>query len=138
VEGDRLLVRPLGQERGPHVPSVERAVGAALAALVGLIRMLDLDHVGAEHGQLIGGERTGQHMGYVDDADAFKRPRHAAYSLLGTNRRLVSGVTAGIVARNHFDEGADAASLFGRTSCVPLSYSLFRYAGPGRRLRRFG
>ena len=136
VERDRLLVRPLGQKRGAHVAPVQRAVGAALAALVGLVRVLDLDHVGAEHGQLIGGERAGQHMGDVDDADAFKGSRHAAYSLLGTNRQLVSGVTAGIVARNHFDEGAYAASFARRADCASLPCSL-RGARPSRRLRRF-
>ena len=53
-------------------------VGAGAAALVGVVGMLDLDHVGAQHGQLIGGERPRQHMGDVDDADALERSRHRA------------------------------------------------------------
>src|SRR5262247_4344141 len=35
--------------------------------------MLDLDHVGAQHGQLIGRERPGQNVGDVDHPDAFER-----------------------------------------------------------------
>ncbi len=56
--------------------AVERAVGAAVAALVGLVRVLDLDHIGAEHGKLIGGKGARQHMRDVDDADAFEGSGH--------------------------------------------------------------
>src|SRR5260370_23119947 len=56
--------------------AVERAIGAAVAALVRLVRVLDLDHLGAEHGELIGRERAGQHMGDVDDANAREGSGH--------------------------------------------------------------
>ena len=48
------------------------------AALVGVLRMLDLDDLGAEHAELIGGERARQHVRRVDDADTLERPGHAA------------------------------------------------------------
>ena len=67
------LFDPLGQERGAHIAPVQRAVGAAVAALVGLFRVFDLDHVGAEYGKLIGCERPRQHMGDVDDANPLER-----------------------------------------------------------------
>src|SRR5205814_5413407 len=76
IEGDRALVRALGQKGGAAIAAVERPVGAALAALVGFIGVLDLDDVGAQHRQLIGGEWAGQHMGDVDDADALKGSGH--------------------------------------------------------------
>ena len=47
-------------------------IRTALAALVALVRVFDLDHIRAEQRELIGRERTGQHMGYIDDLDAFE------------------------------------------------------------------
>src|SRR4051812_20013380 len=76
IQGDRPLVRPLGQEGGAHVATVERPVGAPLTALVGLVRMLDLDDIGAEHRQLVGGKRPRQHMGDIDDANALEGSGH--------------------------------------------------------------
>ena len=46
--------------------------------------MLDLDHVGAQHRELIGRERPRQHMGDVDHPDSFERPHRA---LLPATRR---------------------------------------------------
>jgi hypothetical protein len=59
------------------VLAVQRAVGAAVTALVGIVRMLDLNHIGAEDGKLIGRKRAGQHMGDVDDANTLERSGHA-------------------------------------------------------------
>ena len=78
VERDRALVGGLRQEGGAHVAAVERLVGAGAAALVGIVGMLDLDHVGAQHGELIGRERPRQHVGHVDHPDALERSRHCA------------------------------------------------------------
>jgi hypothetical protein len=75
VEGDRALVGGLRQEGRAHMAAVERLVGAGSAALVGLVGMLDLDHVGAQHGQLIGGKRPGQNMGDVEHPYALERSR---------------------------------------------------------------
>jgi hypothetical protein len=47
VQGDRSLVGALGQVAGPHAASIERPIGAAIARLVGILGMLDLDDVGA-------------------------------------------------------------------------------------------
>ena len=85
------LVRPLRQERGSQVAPVKRTVGAALAALIGLVRMLDLDHVGAQHRELVGRKGAGQHMGDVDDADTFEGSRHAVGSSRGMNQKSPSG-----------------------------------------------
>jgi len=52
-----------------------------LAALVGLVGMLDLDHVGAQHRQLVGREWPRQHMRDVDHPDALERSRHCASPL---------------------------------------------------------
>ena len=78
VERDRALVGALRQERRAHVAAVEFLVGAGAAALVGIVGMLDLDDVGAQHRQLIGRERPGQHMGDVDDANSLEWP-HVAF-----------------------------------------------------------
>ncbi len=66
VERHRALVGGLGQELRAHQLVVERLVGARAAALVGVVRVLDLDHVGAEHAELIGRERPRQNVGRVD------------------------------------------------------------------------
>jgi hypothetical protein len=74
IECDRAFVGGLRQEGRAHIAAVEFLIGACAAALVGIVWMLDLDHVGAQHGQLIGGERPGKHMGDVDHPDPFERP----------------------------------------------------------------
>ncbi len=78
IQRDRALVGGLRQERRAHVAAVERLVGAVAAALIGLVGMLDFDHVGAEHGQLIGGKRPRQNVRDVDDSDSFKRSHDRA------------------------------------------------------------
>ena len=65
--------------------AVQGTVGAAITALVGIVGMLDFDHIGAEHGELISRERAGQYMGDVDDANALERSGHAG--LLGRINR---------------------------------------------------
>jgi hypothetical protein len=67
------LVRRLGEERRAHFAAVEFLVAADAAALIGVVRMFDLDDVGAKHGQLIGGKRPGENMGDVDYADSLER-----------------------------------------------------------------
>ena len=47
-------------------------------ALIGLVGMLDLDHVGAKDGELIGRERSGQNVGDVDHPDSLERSRRRA------------------------------------------------------------
>jgi hypothetical protein len=49
IDGDRPLVRRLGEKSRPHLAPVQLGVGAAGAALVGLARMLHLDHVRTQH-----------------------------------------------------------------------------------------
>src|SRR5262249_26107233 len=78
VEGDRALVRRLGEEPGAHVAAIERLVGAGAAALVGVIRMFDLDHVGAKHRKLIGRERPREHVRDIDHPDSFERSHRAS------------------------------------------------------------
>ena len=63
----------LRQERGTHLAAIELLVAAGAAALIGIVRMLDLDDIGAEHGELIGGERPGEDVGHVDYADSLER-----------------------------------------------------------------
>ena len=76
IDRDRALVRRLGQEPGAHVGVVQCVIGATAAALVGIVRVLDLDDVGALQRKLVGGKRPGQHMRDVDDADALERTPH--------------------------------------------------------------
>ncbi len=75
VEGDGPLVRALRHEAGSHVPPVQCAVVAGLAALVALHRVLDLDHVGAVVGQQLAAPRAGQHAAQVEHAHALQGPR---------------------------------------------------------------
>ena len=81
IERDGALVGGLREERGAHVAAVERLVRAAGAALIGLLGMLDLDHVGPEHGQLIGRKRPRQNMRDVDHTYAFEGSRHRGTSI---------------------------------------------------------
>jgi len=67
VEGQRLLV---GVE---HVEVIRIVVGLARpqpAAGIAGLRVLDLDHFGAEPGERLGARRTGLELGEVDDPDA--------------------------------------------------------------------
>ena len=59
---------------GAEPRAVERLVGPGAAALVGLVRVLDLDHVGAEERELVGRKGTGEHVGDVDHPDAVEGP----------------------------------------------------------------
>ena len=77
VERHRALVGGLGQELGAHQLVVERLVGARAAALVGVVRVFNLDHVGAEHAELIGRERPRQNVGRVDHPDTLERSHGA-------------------------------------------------------------
>ena len=86
IERDRALVRSLGQKAGPHARAVQRPIAAGAAGLVGVVRILDFDHIGAKDGELIGGERSGQHMGDVDDANALERSGHMR--LLGVEEQM--------------------------------------------------
>ena len=55
-------------------PPVELRVGAELAREVARPRDFDLDHVGAEVRELVAAERSGEHVGQVEDADAGQGP----------------------------------------------------------------
>ena len=77
---DRLF-DPWVRNEVPMPPRLSARSVPLLAALIGVVRVLDLDHVGAEHRQLISREGAGQHMGDVDDSDALKGSGHGG--LLG-------------------------------------------------------
>ena len=59
-----------------------RAVVAAAetAERIAALRVLDLDHFGAEIGQHHAGERRGDHRAELDDADALEHLGHRAAS----------------------------------------------------------
>jgi hypothetical protein len=76
IERDGALVGGLGKKRSPELCPVERLIGAVAATLIGLVGMLDLDHIGTQHCQLVGRKRSRQHMREVDHPDAFERSRH--------------------------------------------------------------
>ena len=97
--------------------SVERLVGAAAAALVGIVGMLDLDHVGAQHRELIGRERPRQHMGGVDHPDSLERS-HACVSL-DVTRQYSADARRG-----------KSNCLAGRTPMVPPSQVLMTRPPP--------
>src|SRR5262249_21627685 len=67
VESDGALVRGLREEPGAHALLVEDTVAARVAALVVVVRVLDLDDVGAQQGQLVRRERASQHVRDVDE-----------------------------------------------------------------------
>jgi len=48
--------------------------GSAIASKVAAVQRFDLDHVGAEIGELLGAERSRQCLGEVQDLEAFERP----------------------------------------------------------------
>jgi hypothetical protein len=77
IQRNRPLVGALGQVTRAHPAPIELAIGSAVAGLIGLVGVLDLDYLGAQHGQLICCERPGQNMGRIDDADALERSCHA-------------------------------------------------------------
>ena len=73
VKRDRLLAGVLGQKRHPHAGRVERRVGAQLARQIATSRRLDLNHLGAEMGQLMRAERPRQNIGQIQHAKSGKR-----------------------------------------------------------------
>src|SRR5262249_16801568 len=78
---DGALVGGLGQKGSTKLRAVERPVGAVATTLVGIVGMLDLDDVGAQHRQLVGRKRSRQHVRDVDHPDAFERSRHRCLPL---------------------------------------------------------
>ena len=76
IEGERAFVGRLRQVARSHMTPAQRAIGAGEPTLIGVVRVLDLDHVGAEQRQLIGGKWAGQHVRRIDHADSFKRTLH--------------------------------------------------------------
>ena len=113
IERHRALVRRLGQVVDAHQRGVERLVGPLLAHLVGPGRVLDLDDVGPEHGQLVGGEGAGQHMGRVDHAEAVERPH-------GASSRLPDPAYA-IPTRGRIGKGSRRRCLSSSTNTRPRS-----------------
>jgi hypothetical protein len=81
----------LREKRGAHVAAVECLVGPVAAAPIGLVGMLDLDHVRPQHGQLVGRKRPRQNMRDVDHTYAFKGSRHRASVLPVTLEEVLSG-----------------------------------------------
>ena len=77
VERDGALVRSLRQEAGAHLAIVQFLVGAGRAALIRVVRIINLDDIGTEHGELIGGERPRQHVRHVDHANSLERTHRA-------------------------------------------------------------
>src|SRR4029077_8482323 len=75
-----------------HLAPVQFGVGPARAALVRIVRIIDLDDVGAEHRELIGGERPRQHMRHVDDADSLERPHRCAPFVAESMPRFLPGL----------------------------------------------
>jgi hypothetical protein len=75
VEGDRALVGVHGVEHPAVLPPVVDvgAHPAGVADAVGPLDRLDLDHVGAERSQRMGGGGPGPERGEVDDPDTRKR-----------------------------------------------------------------
>src|SRR5262249_24740963 len=78
VESDGALVRGLREEPGAHALLVEDTVAARVAALVVVVRVLDLDDVGAQQGQLVRRERASQHVRDVDDLDPLIWPHRSS------------------------------------------------------------
>ena len=76
IERDRPLAGVLRQERSAHAAAVELGIGAELAREIAGARRLDLDHLGAELRQLIAAERSGQHIGEVENPQAREKPGH--------------------------------------------------------------
>jgi len=74
VQGDRALVGGLREKARPHLLAVEGVVAARITALVVVDRVLDLDDVGPQQPELVGGERSREHVGDVDDLDALVWP----------------------------------------------------------------
>ncbi len=58
----------------PISATLSVGVGAELAREVAAVGHLDLDHVRAQVRELMRAERSGEHVGEVDDAQACKRP----------------------------------------------------------------
>ena len=106
VDGDAALGPVEGQEHGP--PTV--APGRAGPTLVAPIGVLDLDHVGAEIGQLLGAEGAGDDPGEVDDPDPGQRRRCGRRGC-----RAVSGHRASLHPGRRGDENLAARASVGGT-----------------------
>jgi len=55
------LAAPARAAERALVLDIDGAIGPAVAGLIGLVGVLDLDHLGAQHSQLVRGEGPGQH-----------------------------------------------------------------------------
>ena len=76
IDGDRALAGVLRQERRAHADPIEIGIGAELTREIARARHLDLDHVGAELGELIAAEGAGEHVGEIEDARAGQKSAH--------------------------------------------------------------
>ena len=66
------------EKRSAHPLLVQFHIGAELAREVAGFRQFDLDHVRAQLSELIAAERTGEHVGQVEHANAFEE-RHGYF-----------------------------------------------------------
>jgi hypothetical protein len=79
VDGDRLLAAIGGEvigriaARSIRIGDEGRAPASRIVTFAGLF---DLDHLGPEIGEDLGGPGAGQHPGKVEDADILERPSH--------------------------------------------------------------
>ncbi len=75
VDADAALVQVVAKEGGAHLATIGvRHEGLGSTTAVAGHRMLDLDHLGTQAGQQLGGEREGRHLLDGQDPYAVKRP----------------------------------------------------------------
>ncbi len=80
IDGDALLVAVDDQEILVPVRHRQRLDAAHAAALIAAVRPLDLDHLGAEIGEVLRRHRSLEPDGQIDDANPFQRLHKRLFS----------------------------------------------------------
>ena len=88
IQRERAFVRALREKARPHELLVERHVGARFAALVRLVRIFHLDYVRTENRELVGRERAREHVGAIENSDAFERSHRLVLQMGGPGRAV--------------------------------------------------
>ena len=73
VQGDAALAGVAGEEHWAEAGLAPIVISQQLPPLVANPGLLDLDHVGAEQGQMLAAKGSGNDLAEVDNFDAFER-----------------------------------------------------------------
>jgi hypothetical protein len=83
VQRQRFLARVLRKKADAHAARRQRRIGAEVARQIAPPDGLDLDHLGAQMGELVAGERAGKHVREVQHPHAEQGAQDRASVAIG-------------------------------------------------------